>query len=34
MVAMSSIMEGTDGDENTDRVGAARGAARILASAD
>jgi hypothetical protein len=34
MVAMSFIREGTNGDEDMDRVGAAGGAARVLESAD
>jgi len=34
MVAMSSITEVTNGDEDMDRVRAAGGAARVLASAD
>jgi hypothetical protein len=33
MVAMSFITEVTNGDEDLDRVGAAGGAARVLASA-
>jgi hypothetical protein len=34
MVAMSSITEVTNGDEDMDRVWAAGGAARVLESAD